>query len=244
MKNLLKLLNKKTTKTIILIYIISFIYLFILSENLIFSLIISFLSFIFLPYINKEIKVKKEKKVIVEFQDFLYIFNSNLKAGKSIENSLLSTKLNLETIYFKESILAEKIERIIYLNSIGISFKKGFYSLEDTFNLGFFKEFGNVIEIAQNQGGSYIEILMETSNILGEKLEIEREIEALMAKQSMEVKILRIMPLALLLVLKFLYPELIVFLSSSIIGIITFLIVAAIMIGAIYISNKLMEVIW
>ena len=85
---------------------------------------------------------------------------------------------------------------------------------------------------------------METSNVLSGKLEVEREIETLLAKQNMEVKILRVIPLILLLALRFLYPEMIAFLSGSVLGVIAFLAVSLLMVAAIYVSNKLMEVVW
>ena len=85
---------------------------------------------------------------------------------------------------------------------------------------------------------------METSNVLSGKLEVEREIETLLAKQNMEVKILRVIPLILLMALRFLYPEMIAFLSGSFLGIVAFLAVSLLMVAAIYVSNKLMEVVW
>lgn len=236
--------DKKTLKSFFLLYSLAFIYLMILSEKILFSLFLAFLSLLFLPYLHKELKLQKQKRIILEFQDFLYLFNGNLQAGKSIETSLQATSNSLGNIYFKESLLSKHLERIIYLNSIGISYEKGFYSLEDIYKVGFFKDLGNVIKIAKNQGGRYLDTLMATSNILGEKLETEREIETLLAKQNMEVKILRIIPLILLLALKFIYPDLIVFLTGSLLGIATFLGVVFIMIAALYISNKLMEVVW
>ena len=88
------------------------------------------------------------------------------------------------------------------------------------------------------------EILRETGSILREQLETEVEIGTLLARQQMEVKILRIIPLALLLGLKLLYPKLITFLTGTLPGILAFLVAGGLVAGALLLSQRFCEVDW
>ena len=240
----IKRVERKTYLLLLAIYLGAFGYLYLLFNKIGLSFILAFLSLFFLPYINKELKLKRKNRIVLEFQDFIYIFISNLKAGKSIDNSLAAARFSLEKIFFQDSLLSKELERIMYLNNIGIPYEKSFYALEEKLATGFFKDFGQIIAIARDKGGGYLGVLVETSNVLSGKLEVEREIETLLAKQNMEVKILRVIPLILLMALRFLYPEMIAFLSGSFLGVVAFLAVSLLMVAAIYVSNKLMEVVW
>lgn len=219
-------------------------YFILLSSNIIFSILVSFLSLILVPYYIKYLKKVRKDRMLLEFQDFIYLLDGFLKSGKSFDNALIDVKFNLCNMYGEDTLLAKELDKIIYWNKIGIDYEKGFMLLEGEYQIGFFKEFGNILEITRNKGGDLKEVLENTNNVLSERLEIEREIKTLLAKQRIEVLILRVIPFMMLLAFRFLYPEMIMFLTSNIIGIVTFLGVGFLFTLSFYISNKLMEVVW
>ena len=225
-------------------YGVLFLYFITLTGNPVFSGAFSLLSVFFVPWFHKEFIKRKKKRILLEFQDFIYILNSQLKAGNSLDNGLVESKNSLFNMYGEDTLLGKSLERIVYFNRIGVPYEKGFEMLEEQFKVGVLGDFAGIIRIARKKGGAFNQILRETSNILSERLETEREIETMLAKQAMEVKILRVIPFAMLLALKFLYPEMIVFLTGSPIGVATFLFVILLVGLAFIVSNKLMEVIW
>lgn len=220
------------------------LYFFLLSDRLWFGLLFGSISFVLLPHIQKEGIRRRKKRVLLEFQDFVYLLNSQLKGGKSLENSFVESKNSLYTLYGEDGIFVKSLEKTLYFNKLGIPYEQGFQLLEEEFDLDILGEFAQMVKIARQRGGAFQEILRETNNILSERLETEREIETLMAKQKMEVNILRIVPFVLLLGLKFLYPELILFLTGSLVGLLTFLCSLSLIAIAFWMSNKWMEVIW
>jgi tight adherence protein B len=219
-------------------------YLILLTGNIVFSVLISSLSILLVPFYKKHYKKVLSERIILEFQDFIYLLDSSLKSGKSFDNALIEIKFNLCNMYGEDAILGKELDKIIYLNKIGINYEKGFVLLEDEYQIGFFKEFGNILEITRNKGGNLKEVLEKTNNILSERLETDREIKTLLAKQRIEVLILRFIPFIMLLAIRFLYPEMIKFLTTNIIGISTFLGVGLLFTLSFFISNKLMEVVW
>ena len=241
----IKIFNKiRLNRLFLFSFLLSLIYLILLTGNLIFSLLVSLFSILLIPYFKKLMIKSRKAKVVLEFQDFIYLIDGSLKGGRSFDNALVEAKNNLFNMYGDDTLLGKDLEKIIYWNKIGISYEKGFHMLENEYRIGFFKEFGNVLGITRNKGGSFKEVLEQTNITLSERLEVEREIGTLLAKQRIEVMILRVIPFMMLLALRFLYPEMIRFLTTDIIGLVTFLFVGILFGLSFYISNKLMEVVW
>lgn len=238
------IMNKKMIGIIVSTYLIFLIYFIILTNNIIFSFTVSIISIVFVPFYKKYYKRALSDKMILEFQDFIYLIDSSLKSGKSFDNAMVEVKFILCNMYGEDALLGRELDKILYWNKIGISYDKGFEILEEKYQIGFFKEFGNILEITRNKGGNLKEVLEKTNNILSDRLEIDREIKTLLAKQRVEVIILRFIPFFMLLAIRFLYPEMIKFLTTNFIGISTFLVVGLLFILSFYISNKLMEVVW
>lgn len=236
--------DKKIVGIVIVTYLLVLIYFILLTSNFLFSMLVSLISIILLPYYKKHFEKLKRERMLLEFQDFIYLLDGSLKSGKSFDNALNEVKFNLYSMYGEDTLLSKELDKIIYWNKIGINYGKGFVLLEDEYQIGFFKEFGNIIGITRNKGGNLKEVLENTNNILCERLEVEREIKTLLAKQRIEVLILRVIPFIMLLAFRFLYPEMIIFLTTNIIGIITFLGVGLLFALSFFISNKLMEVVW
>lgn len=236
--------DKKIVGIVIVTYLLVLIYFILLTSNFLFSMLVSLTSIILIPYYKKHFEKLKRERMLLEFQDFIYLLDGSLKSGKSFDNALTEVKFNLYSMYGEDTLLSKELDKIIYWNKIGINYGKGFMLLEDEYQIGFFKDFGNIIDITRNKGGNLKEVLENTNNILCERLEVEREIKTLLAKQRIEVLILRVIPFIMLLAFRFLYPEMIIFLTTNIIGIITFLGVGLLFALSFFISNKLMEVVW
>lgn len=241
----IKITNKiKVNRLFIGSFLLSLIYFILLTSNLIFSFIVSLFTILLLPYFKKHSVKRKKTRIVLEFQDFIYLIDGSLKGGRSFDNALIDAKNNLFNMYGEDTLLGKELEKIVYWNKIGINYEKGFHMLENEYQIVFFKEFGNVLGITRNKGGSFKEVLEQTNITLSERLEVEREITTLLAKQRIEVLILRVIPFVMLLALRFLYPEMIKFLTTNIIGITTLLVVGMLFAFSFYISNKLMEVVW
>lgn len=236
--------NKKIAGIIIATYLMFLIYFFLLTRNILFSAIVSTTSITLTPFFKRYYKRALCDRMILEFQDFIYLIDSSLKSGKSFDNTLIEVKFILSNMYGEDALLGKELDKILYWNKIGINYEKSFVLLEEKYQIGFFKEFGNILEITRNKGGNLKEVLEKTNNILSERLEVDREIKTLLAKQRIEVIILRVIPFIMLLAIRFLYPEMIRFLTTNIIGICTFVGVGLLFVFSFYLSNKLMEVVW
>lgn len=225
-------------------WLLLFLYFLLLTGKPVFAGAAGMISLFFVPYFDGVFVKRRKGRVLLEFQDFLFILNSHLKAGKSLDNAMAESRNSLNHMYGEDTLFGKGLEKVLYYNKIGVPYEKGFQLLEDQFRIGILGDFAGVIRIARTKGGAFNQILTETSNILSERMETEREIGTMLAKQALEVKILRVIPFGMLLALRFLYPEMITFLTDSPLGIATFLFVIGLFALAFVVSNKFMEVIW
>lgn len=219
-------------------------YFLLLTGSLPMALLAGLASLLFLPSFRRSRERVRLGALNQEFLDFLLLLASQLSSGKSMEHALEGSARSLSSLYGGEGCLAPALEKALYFNRLGIPPDRGFRLLSEELAMPALRDFSHLLKLAREGGGSFGEILRETGSILREQLETEVEIGTLLARQQMEVKILRIIPLALLLGLKLLYPKLITFLTGTLPGILAFLVAGGLVAGALLLSQRFCEVDW
>lgn len=219
-------------------------YFLLLTGSLLIALVGGLFSLLFLPSFRRSRERARLARLNQEFLDFLLLLASQLGSGKSMEHALEGSAGSLSSLYGGDSLLSPALEKALYFNRLGIPPDKGFSLLAGELSMPALGDFSHLLKLAREGGGSFGEILRETGSILREQLETELEIGTLLARQQMEVKILRIIPLALLLGLKLLYPQLIGFLTGTLPGVLTFLLAGGLVAGALLLSQRFCEVEW
>lgn len=151
---------------------------------------------------NKDIVKKRKTELSLQFKEALYALSSSLIAGRSIESAFKEALKDLTLIYpdpnayiIKEfEYITRRIEMNEPIEDVLNDFA-GRAHLEDIDN------FVDVFIIGKRTGGNIIEIIKNTSNIIGDKLNIKQEIDTLLAERKFEQKVLNIMPIAMILLL-------------------------------------------
>ena len=89
---------------------------------------------------------------------------------------------------------------------LGVSLSTLFLELGNRTGLEDIKNVAQVFSAAKRTGGDLSEIFQKTGKMLGDKLEVEEEIEASLASRKNEQLIMNIMPAAIILYLKLTSP--------------------------------------
>ena len=77
-----------------------------------------------------------------------------------------------------------------------------------------------VFATAKRTGGDSISILKNTVQMIGEKIEVEREIQTMLAAKKMEFNMMCIIPLGMVLYMRMAFPEFLIVLYGNIVGVI------------------------
>jgi len=223
------------------VFIMAVSYLFF--RSLAFSIILVPLA-LFYPKIKKRSLVQKRKKELnLQFRDMLYALASNLSAGKSLEMSFADLPGDLKVIYpdSRADIIreAEIITGKIHMN---IPVEIAFSDFAERSHLDNIKNFADVLRISKRMGGDMVEVIVNASNLINDKIETEQEIEMILARKKFEQKVLNIIPIVLIFLLSYSAPDYMEPVFTTMAGRVVMIIAVFLLAIAYFISGKIMNI--
>ena len=164
--------------------------------------IVSPIGLLYLPYRRKQQIIKRKDALKHQFRDMLYSLSSGLMAGKTLESALRDVRGDLEIIYpDPETAIVREVDIMLRKMLLNETIDAALGDLAERSGIEDIDSFCNVLATCRKMGGNLVEIVKNTTNILGDKMEIKNEIDVLLAQRRFEKKILNIMPIALVFVL-------------------------------------------
>ncbi|QUI20926.1 type II secretion system F family protein [Vallitalea pronyensis] len=158
------------------------------------ALMLSFLG-LFYPKLKKPDLVKKRKQALkAQFKEMIYALSSSLGAGKSIESAFKAVLKDLRILYPnpQTSIIME-LEYIVRKIEMNETIEEAIEDFAKRASIDDITNFSNVFTTAKRTGGNIISIIAYTSRTISEKMEIQNEIEVLVASKQFEQKILSLL---------------------------------------------------
>lgn len=180
-------------------YCCIFAAVFLFYHSIALSLVSGVLIKIFLPYAESRMAAKRMNALNMQFKDMLYSLSASVAAGRQMDEALTEAEENLSVIYEgTEPIMKELKHMRINITENKESDKLllkdfAFRSKSEDIN-----NFVQVYVTCRNMGGNLEKIIGHTTEILTDKMNIEREIKALTAQKKLEGRIISLMPLLML----------------------------------------------
>ncbi len=187
------------------------------------SVILSLLSGILIRYVRpfyEEFMVRRRMQdLAVQFKDMLYCISASIASGRQMAEAIIEAEENMSVMYAQDTpIMAEltHMRKCILENN-----ESDKVLLEDFARRTKSEDINNFVQVyatCRNMGGDMEKIISRTSNILTDKMNIEREIKAITAQKKLEGRIIALMPLAMLLSLNLVSGSYIAPLYETILG--------------------------
>ena len=156
----------------------------------------------YIPYRRKQRIIKRRDELKQQFRDMLYSLSSSLMAGKTMESAMREVRSDLEILYpDPETAIIREVDIILRKILLNETIDSALNDLAERSGLEDIDSFCDVLATCRKMGGNLVEIVKNTTNILGDKMEIKNEIDVLLAQRKFEKKVLNVMPIALILVL-------------------------------------------
>lgn len=137
----------------------------------------------------------EKKKLMLQFKDLLEALAASYSAGKPIYECFSDVRKDMAFQHGERSIICYELDII----NTGITYSKSIESLLLDFSKRSHEEdiatFANIFAVASPSGGNMKNVLDETRNILGDKIDIEREIQTMISGARNELYVMMIMPL-------------------------------------------------
>lgn len=188
--------------------LIGFILGYLFYQHLLPSLLFSGIG-IYAPRIWIRMKIKSRKEALKrQFKQALHILSSALAAGKSVENAFITSLDDLRMLYpAPRTDIVMEWQRILERIQNREPIETALADFSSRAQLEDIKQFTDVFMISKRSGGNMVEIIRQTAQIIGEKMEMQLEIEVMLSRKKFESRIIFVFPILLIALLSWGSPE-------------------------------------
>lgn len=192
---------------------------------------------------TKEIIERRKRELSLQFKEALYALSSSLIAGRSVEAAFKESLKDLALIYpDPNTYIIQEFEYITRRIEMNETIEDALNEFANRAHLEDIDSFVDVFIISKRSGGNIVDIIKNTSSIIGDKLQIKQEIDTLLSQRKFEQKVLNIMPIAMILLLTWTTGDYMAPVFNTIVGRIA-MTVAVLLLGlAYYLSKKITSI--
>ncbi len=185
---------------------------------------------------------KKEMEFREQFQNGMQTLSSALKAGYSVENAIRATEKDLRVLYLQDSRILREFSRMIHGLDMNFTAEQVLKEMAGRIRQEDVENFVTVFAMAKRTGGDSIAILKNAVKVIGDKIEVEREIRTLLSAKKLEFHVMCIIPLGMVLYMRMAFPEFLSVLYGGIPGIILMTICLGVYAFAWRLGTKMIQI--
>jgi tight adherence protein B len=160
---------------------------------------------VFYPQFRRTaLMIRRRKQLTEQFKHALQALSSALGAGKSLESAFVEAIADLRLLYpDPRTFIIRELEAINFQVENRIPIEKAFERFSQRSGVEDIGQFGEILTTCKRSGGDLNFVIRRTSDLIGEKLNIEQEISVQIAQKRFESKVLSMIPIAVVGLLKF-----------------------------------------
>ena len=130
----------------------------------------------------------------VAFKDGIGFLAGAVNAGYSVENGWKAATTELIKLHGKDSDIAREFAWISKKLDMNIPLTNLLFELATRTGIDDINSFAESFSVAKKSGGNMRDIMTSTARTIGEKVEVTRDIETMIAGKKMEYRIMSIVP--------------------------------------------------
>lgn len=162
---------------------------------------------LYLPMRTEQILKKRQNNLKLQFREMLDALSTSLGSGKNIMDSFKSAYDDLSIIYSQETDIIKELLIILDGMANNVDIEKSLMDFGLRSGIEDIESFANVFETCYRKGGNIKDVIKNTQQIISEKMEVEMEIQTVVAASSNEQMIMTVLPIALIAIIKMMSPE-------------------------------------
>src|SRR5574344_14077 len=162
---------------------------------------------IFIPSRRESLKEKRKRILTNQFRDMLDGLATSLGAGENITDAFVSVQNSLKLQYDSDAYILQEIEIILSGIKNNVNIEEILSDFGKRSGVEDIQSFADVFKTSYRKGGNLKDNISKTNRIICDKIEINDEINTMVASNKMEQKIMIAMPIALVAVIKMMSPE-------------------------------------
>lgn len=184
---------------------------------------------------------KRKQTLNSQFREVILAVSSHLQAGFSLENAFHEAYRDIKMLYGNDSLMARELVWVLRRVDNNESLELALSELAERSGLEDISEFVGILTIAKRSGGDIRSIILRTATIIGDKMEVKREIETMMSEKKLEQRIMQCMPFLLIGYLAFTSPGFLDSLYHNLFGVVLMTGCLGVYVFACYLSEKILQ---
>jgi tight adherence protein B len=177
-------------------------------HTLILSMLFTCLAYPAMKPYRKYLAEKRSREIKEQFRDVLYSISASVAAGRQMPEALYEAGENMKLIYRDDSIivleLSDMVKKIFEYRESEDDILKEFAArtcVEDI------SDFVDIYLTCRETGGDLIKVLTKASDVIMDKIVIEKEIRTITAQKQFEARIMTAIPFIIILFLQLVSPD-------------------------------------
>lgn len=143
---------------------------------------------------------KRQKELRLQFKEFLESMSVAVGAGNVEVHAIRSALNDLQIAYNENADIVKEVENILLqYEKGGKKLKDLFQDLADRSGLDDIQSFATIYAVIEGKSDRFGDILIQTQQIIGDKIEIEQEIETVITSAKSETNMMVVMPIVIVI---------------------------------------------
>lgn len=197
---------------------------------------------LFLNMKKKQLIQNRKRKLNYQFKDALNSLSVAVQAGYSVENAVSACARDLERLYRKEDDIMEEFHYIESQQRVSVPVEELFLDLGERCQIEDIENFASVFYTAKRTGGDMEHVLQKVAQMLGDKIDVKKEIEATIAAKKSEQFIMSFMPAGIILYLQLTSPGFLGVLYGNLFGVCAMTVCLGIYVTAYWLGRKIVNI--
>ena len=197
---------------------------------------------VYYKMLNAECVREKQSEFTIQFKEMIQSMAASLRTGYSVENALRETRKEMKRIYPKGAIITQELDFMVQQIHIHIPTEQIFEAFAQRVRLEDVQNFSVVFSAAKRSGGDMIAIIRRTVDQIGDKIEVKREIDTLLAAKKYEFRVMSAIAYIIIAYMSLSFPDFMDSLYKNVTGIGVMSVCLGIYIAAYVLGTKLIKI--
>ena len=190
----------------------------------------------------KQVEDKGKRRFERQFQDALQSLEAQLNVGYSMENAIKEVQRDLQIMYDKKTLIVREFTYMARQLNLNVTAEIAWKDFAARIALPEVDTFVTVFSLAKRSGGDSIMIIKNAVRQLGDKAEVKREIDTVIAAKKLEFRVMSMFPFGIIAYMRLTFPEFMSGLYGNLPGVIFMSICLAAYIAAWNLGCKIVEI--
>ncbi|MCR5118538.1 MAG: type II secretion system F family protein [Lachnospiraceae bacterium] len=195
-----------------------------------------------LKYKSAEYREKRKEALKQQFREMMIAVIAGLEAGYSVENAFIKAYPDMCLLYGRDADMCEELKWISRNLRNNANLEDLLSDLAARSHVPEIRDFADVFSIAKRSGGDLPSILRETASLIGEKIEVKREITTLISAKKMEQNIMNVVPFGIIIYIDATSPGFFEPLYHNLFGVVMMTVMLAVYAAAYLLASKILKI--